>query len=62
MLALGLGGNLRQSVTSPDGPHKASHNASVDMCDLKKEMQQLSRYLQHPRKASKRPSAAYISQ
>ncbi|KAL1783938.1 adhesion G-protein coupled receptor G1 [Sigmodon hispidus] len=45
-----------------NAPQKVSHNASVDMCDLKKELQLLSKFLQHPRKASKRPSAAVISQ
>lgn len=45
-----------------NAPHKVSHNASVDMCDLKKELQLLSKFLQHPHKASKRPSAAFISQ
>lgn len=62
MLAIGLSGNLRHSVAFLDAPHKVSHNASVDMCDLKKELQVLSRYLQHPQKASRRPSAAFISQ
>nr|XP_048287914.1 adhesion G-protein coupled receptor G1 isoform X1 [Myodes glareolus]XP_048287921.1 adhesion G-protein coupled receptor G1 isoform X1 [Myodes glareolus]XP_048287931.1 adhesion G-protein coupled receptor G1 isoform X1 [Myodes glareolus]XP_048287941.1 adhesion G-protein coupled receptor G1 isoform X1 [Myodes glareolus]XP_048287950.1 adhesion G-protein coupled receptor G1 isoform X1 [Myodes glareolus]XP_048287958.1 adhesion G-protein coupled receptor G1 isoform X1 [Myodes glareolus]XP_04828796 len=41
---------------------QVSHNASVDMCDLKKELQQLSGFLQHPLKASRRPSSALISQ
>ncbi|EGW12727.1 adhesion G-protein coupled receptor G1 isoform X2 [Cricetulus griseus] len=45
-----------------NAPQKDSHNASVDMCDLKKELQLLSRFLQHPQKASRRPSAAFISQ
>lgn len=45
-----------------NAPHKVSHNASVDMCDLKKELQLLSRFLQHPHKASRRPSAALVSQ
>lgn len=62
MLDMGLGGNLRQSVAFADAPHKVSHNATVDMCDLKKELQQLSRYLEHPQKASRRPSTAFISQ
>lgn len=41
---------------------QVSHNASVDMCDLKKELQLLSSFLQHPQKASRRPSSALISQ
>ncbi|XP_057567701.1 adhesion G-protein coupled receptor G1 isoform X2 [Hippopotamus amphibius kiboko] len=36
-------------------PSKASHNASVDMCELKKDLQQLSQFLKHPRKSSRRP-------
>ncbi|XP_008833104.1 adhesion G-protein coupled receptor G1 [Nannospalax galili] len=45
-----------------NAPQKVSHNASVDMCELKKELQLLSRFLQHPHKASRRPSATLISQ
>ncbi|KAM6223749.1 adhesion G-protein coupled receptor G1 [Rhynchocyon petersi] len=39
-------------------PHKASHNASVDMCELKRDLQLLSQFLKHPTKNSRRPSAA----
>ncbi|XP_017531138.3 adhesion G-protein coupled receptor G1 isoform X1 [Manis javanica] len=35
---------------------KASHNASVDMCEVKRDLQQLSQLLKHPHKASRRPS------
>lgn len=45
-----------------NAPQKVSHNSSVDLCDLKKELQLLNRFLQHPQKAPRRPSAALISQ
>ncbi|KAK2503714.1 hypothetical protein MC885_005997, partial [Smutsia gigantea] len=35
---------------------KASHNASVDMCEVKRDLQRLSQLLKHPHKASRRPS------
>ncbi|XP_007945694.1 adhesion G-protein coupled receptor G1 [Orycteropus afer afer] len=38
-------------------PQKASHDASVDMCELKRDLQMLSQLLQHPMKSSRRPSA-----
>ncbi|XP_006878986.1 PREDICTED: G-protein coupled receptor 56 [Elephantulus edwardii] len=38
-------------------PHKVSHNASVDMCELKRDLQLLSQFLKHPQKSSRRPSA-----
>ncbi|PNI63665.1 ADGRG1 isoform 6 [Pan troglodytes] len=43
-------------------PHTAAHNASVDMCELKRDLQLLSQFLKHPQKASRRPSAAPASQ
>ncbi|XP_003792625.1 adhesion G-protein coupled receptor G1 isoform X3 [Otolemur garnettii] len=43
-------------------PHKASHNASTDMCDLKRDLQLLSQLLKHPRKTSRRPSVTPASQ
>ncbi|ELW66199.1 adhesion G-protein coupled receptor G1 isoform X2 [Tupaia chinensis] len=45
-----------------DPPQKASHNASVDMCELKRDLQLLSQLLQHPRKASRRPPSTHASQ
>nr|KAF6318159.1 adhesion G protein-coupled receptor G1 [Pipistrellus kuhlii] len=38
-------------------PQKASHNVSVDMCELKRDLQQLSQLLKAPGKAPRRPSA-----
>ncbi|XP_004704930.1 adhesion G-protein coupled receptor G1 [Echinops telfairi] len=38
-------------------PHKASHNASVDICELKRDLQLLSQLLQHPRKSPRKPAA-----
>ncbi|PNJ62877.1 ADGRG1 isoform 76, partial [Pongo abelii] len=35
---------------------------SVDMCELKRDLQLLSQFLKHPQKASRRPSAAPASQ
>lgn len=46
----------------PDPPQKASHNASVDMCELKKDLEQLSQLLRHPGKISRRPSSTPASQ
>ncbi|XP_059009214.1 adhesion G-protein coupled receptor G1 [Mustela lutreola] len=43
-------------------PQKASHNASVDMCELKKDLEQLSQLLRHPGKISRRPSSTPASQ
>lgn len=40
-----------------DPPQQASHNASVDMCELKRDLQQLSQLLGAPGKAPRRPSA-----
>ncbi|EPY84740.1 G-protein coupled receptor 56 precursor [Camelus ferus] len=37
-----------------DPPLKASHNASVDICELKKDLQLLSQLLKHPRKTSRK--------
>lgn len=45
-----------------NAPQNAFHNSSVDVCDLKKDLQLLSRFLQHPHKASRRPSASLINQ
>nr|XP_004663569.2 adhesion G-protein coupled receptor G1 [Jaculus jaculus]XP_044987781.1 adhesion G-protein coupled receptor G1 [Jaculus jaculus]XP_044987784.1 adhesion G-protein coupled receptor G1 [Jaculus jaculus]XP_044987790.1 adhesion G-protein coupled receptor G1 [Jaculus jaculus]XP_044987796.1 adhesion G-protein coupled receptor G1 [Jaculus jaculus]XP_044987803.1 adhesion G-protein coupled receptor G1 [Jaculus jaculus]XP_044987808.1 adhesion G-protein coupled receptor G1 [Jaculus jaculus] len=45
-----------------NSPRKASHNASADMCELKKDLQLLNRFLQHPHRTSRRPSSADISQ
>uniref|UniRef100_G1QS90 Adhesion G protein-coupled receptor G1 n=1 Tax=Nomascus leucogenys TaxID=61853 RepID=G1QS90_NOMLE len=42
-------------------PHTAAHNASVDMCELKRDLQLLSQFLKHPQKSSRRPSAAPAS-
>lgn len=42
-------------------PQKASHNASVDMCELKRDLQLLSQLLKHPRKNSRKPSATAAS-
>ncbi|XP_069353885.1 adhesion G-protein coupled receptor G1 isoform X7 [Eulemur rufifrons] len=39
-------------------PHRASLNASTDMCELKRDLQLLSELLRHPRKTPRRPSAA----
>ncbi|XP_075393462.1 adhesion G-protein coupled receptor G1 [Tenrec ecaudatus] len=39
-------------------PHKASHNASVDMCELKRDLQLLSQLLLHPSKSPKKPAAS----
>ncbi|KAB0350006.1 hypothetical protein FD754_014863 [Muntiacus muntjak] len=36
-------------------PHKASHNASVNICELKRDLQRLSQFLKHPGKTSRRP-------
>ncbi|XP_012503311.1 PREDICTED: G-protein coupled receptor 56 [Propithecus coquereli] len=44
-----------------DPPHRASHNASADMCELKRDLQLLSELLKHPRKTSRRPSATPAS-
>ncbi|KAM9191612.1 adhesion G-protein coupled receptor G1 isoform 1-T2 [Dugong dugon] len=38
-------------------PQKTSHNASVDICELKRDLELLSQFLQHPRKSSRRPSS-----
>ncbi|XP_062966554.1 adhesion G-protein coupled receptor G1 [Cynocephalus volans] len=43
-------------------PQKASHNASVDMCELKRDLQLLSQLLKHPGKTSRRPSPRPASQ
>ncbi|XP_037671519.1 adhesion G-protein coupled receptor G1 [Choloepus didactylus] len=43
-------------------PQKASHNGSVDMCELKRDLQLLSQLLKHPRKSSRRPSSAPTGQ
>nr|XP_002761057.2 adhesion G-protein coupled receptor G1 isoform X2 [Callithrix jacchus]XP_035138558.2 adhesion G-protein coupled receptor G1 isoform X2 [Callithrix jacchus]XP_035138559.2 adhesion G-protein coupled receptor G1 isoform X2 [Callithrix jacchus]XP_035138560.2 adhesion G-protein coupled receptor G1 isoform X2 [Callithrix jacchus]XP_035138561.2 adhesion G-protein coupled receptor G1 isoform X2 [Callithrix jacchus]XP_035138563.2 adhesion G-protein coupled receptor G1 isoform X2 [Callithrix jacchus] len=43
-------------------PHTTAHNASVDMCELKRDLQLLSQFLKHPQKASRRPSATPASQ
>ncbi|XP_004468568.2 adhesion G-protein coupled receptor G1 [Dasypus novemcinctus] len=37
-------------------PQKASHNASVGMCELKRDLQLLSQLLKHPAKSSRRPT------
>lgn len=39
-------------------PPQKTHNASMDMCELKRDLQLLSQLLQHPQKNSRRPSAA----
>ncbi|KAB0393166.1 hypothetical protein E2I00_014978, partial [Balaenoptera physalus] len=36
-------------------PLKTSHSASVDTCELKRDLQRLSQFLKHPRKSSRRP-------
>ncbi|XP_058383881.1 adhesion G-protein coupled receptor G1 isoform X2 [Diceros bicornis minor] len=43
-------------------PRKASHDASVDMCELKRDLQLLSQFLKHPGKAGRRPSSTPPSQ
>ncbi|XP_059732587.1 adhesion G-protein coupled receptor G1 isoform X2 [Bos taurus] len=43
-------------------PHKASHNVSVDVCELKRDLQWLSQFLKHPRKTSRRPPFTSIGQ
>ncbi|XP_053458587.1 adhesion G-protein coupled receptor G1 isoform X1 [Nycticebus coucang] len=43
-------------------PHKASHNTSTDMCELKKDLQLLSQLLKHPRKTSRKPPVTSASQ
>ncbi|XP_034881011.1 adhesion G-protein coupled receptor G1 [Mirounga angustirostris] len=43
-------------------PQKASHNASVDMCELKRDLEQLNQLLRHPGKNSRRPSSTLASQ
>uniref|UniRef100_A0A452V8N3 Adhesion G-protein coupled receptor G1 n=1 Tax=Ursus maritimus TaxID=29073 RepID=A0A452V8N3_URSMA len=45
-----------------DPPQKASHNASVDMCELKRDLEQLNQLLRHPGKNSRRPSSTPASQ
>ncbi|XP_062032892.1 adhesion G-protein coupled receptor G1 isoform X2 [Lepus europaeus] len=40
-----------------DPPQKVSHNASGDMCELKRDLQLLSQLLRHPQKAARRPSS-----
>ncbi|XP_076988668.1 adhesion G-protein coupled receptor G1 [Tamandua tetradactyla] len=43
-------------------PQKALHNASVDICELKRDLHLLSQLLKHPRKSSRRPSATPTGQ
>ncbi|KAM6176304.1 adhesion G-protein coupled receptor G1 isoform 2-T2 [Erethizon dorsatum] len=43
-------------------PQKASPNSSVDMCELKRDLQRLSQLLKLPQKASRRPPATLASQ
>uniref|UniRef100_A0ABI7VZZ7 Adhesion G-protein coupled receptor G1 n=1 Tax=Felis catus TaxID=9685 RepID=A0ABI7VZZ7_FELCA len=45
-----------------DPPPKASHNASVDICELKRDLELLSQLLKHPGKTSRRPSSTPASQ
>uniref|UniRef100_A0A8C9K250 Adhesion G-protein coupled receptor G1 n=1 Tax=Panthera tigris altaica TaxID=74533 RepID=A0A8C9K250_PANTA len=45
-----------------DPPQKASHNASVDICELKRDLELLSQLLKHPGKTSRRPSSTPASQ
>ncbi|XP_023421776.2 adhesion G-protein coupled receptor G1 [Cavia porcellus] len=45
-----------------DPPQRASTNASVDMCELKQDLQRLSQLLKLPQKASRRPAATLASQ
>lgn len=45
-----------------DPPHKASSNASVDMCELKRDLQRLSQILRLPQKASRKSPATFASQ
>ncbi|XP_004843212.1 adhesion G-protein coupled receptor G1 [Heterocephalus glaber] len=45
-----------------DPPHRASPNASVDMCELKRDLQRLSQLLRLPQKASRRQPATFASQ
>ena len=48
--------------SAPDPPQKASHNASVDICELKRDLELLSQLLKHPGKTSRRPSSTPASQ
>ncbi|XP_055408061.1 adhesion G-protein coupled receptor G1 isoform X2 [Bubalus kerabau] len=43
-------------------PHKASHNVSVDVCELKRDLRWLSQFLKHPRKTPRRPPFTSIGQ
>lgn len=43
-------------------PQKASHNASVDLCELKRDLEQLSQLLKHPGRTSRKPSSTPASQ
>lgn len=43
-------------------PWKAPHNASMNICELKRDLQQLNQLLKHPRKNSRRPSATPAGQ
>lgn len=43
-------------------PRKAPHNASMDICELKRDLQLLNQLLKHPRKNSRRPSATPAGQ
>lgn len=43
-------------------PRKASHNASMDICELKRDLQLLNQLLKHPKKNSRRPSATPAGQ
>lgn len=49
-------------LAPPEPPQKASHNASVDMCELKRDLQLLSQLLKHPRENLTNPSATPASQ
>ncbi|XP_006863684.1 PREDICTED: G-protein coupled receptor 56 [Chrysochloris asiatica] len=43
-------------------PQNASHNASVDMCELKRDLQMLSQFLKHPRKSARKPMSVQARQ
>ncbi|XP_036201564.1 adhesion G-protein coupled receptor G1 isoform X1 [Myotis myotis] len=55
--AVGFTFSFHGGSVSPDPPHTASHNASVDLCELKRDLQRLSQLLKAPGKSPRRPSA-----
>lgn len=41
-----------------DPPHKVHHNTLGDMCEVKRDLQLLSQFMQQPHKAARRPSSS----